>query len=134
MVSEYPQEVAAALETAEAFVTAFSARDYETLAATLNYPHVRLAEGRFATIDSPEAFVERCKKVDSRLVAENFGYSRLRELEAIQAGPDKVHLRIINDRHHPDGTVYMTFDTLWIATNQDGNWGIQFRSSYLVNA
>ena len=34
-------------------------------------------------------------------------------------------------RCHEDGSVYNTFDTLWIATCDDGHWGIQFRSSYL---
>ncbi|MGH1493224.1 MAG: hypothetical protein ACRBK7_28140 [Acidimicrobiales bacterium] len=121
----------AAVATAQAFVTAFSAQDYEALAATLNYPHVRLAGGRFFTFDDAEAFIERNRRNVPRLVEENFGYSRLRELEPIQVGPDKVHLRIINDRHHPDGEVYMTFNTLWIATLQEGHWGIQFRSSYL---
>ncbi|MBT3533472.1 MAG: hypothetical protein HN478_06315, partial [Rhodospirillaceae bacterium] len=49
----------------------------------------------------------------------------------IQSGPDKVHLRLEIDRCHEDDTVYNKFDTLWIATRQDGHWGIQFRSSYL---
>lgn len=133
METDFSAEAEAAMGIARAFVAAFSARDHETLATTLNYPHVRLAEGRFATIESAVEFVERSRKGDRRLERENFGYSGLRELEAIQAGADKVHLRIINDRHHPDGTVYMTFNTLWIATLQDGKWGIQFRSSYLVN-
>lgn len=121
----------AAVATAQAFVGAFSARDYESLAATLNYPHVRLADGQFFTFDDPAAFIDQNHRNESRLVEENFGYSRLRELEPIQVGPDKVHLRIINDRHHPDGEVYMTFNTLWIVTLQDGHWGIRFRSSYL---
>ncbi len=130
-------ELAAAAEagvaTAQAFVSAFSDQDHERLAATLNYPHVRLAEGAFYTTENAAAFVERSRRAQQRLIDQNFGYSNLRELEPIQVGPDKVHLRIINDRHHPDGEVYMSFNTLWIATLQDGHWGIQFRSSYLIN-
>ena len=30
-----------------------------------------------------------------------------------------------------DGSIYHRFKSLWIATEQDGHWGIQFRSSYL---
>ena len=130
----FPEAAAAARETAQAFVVAFSDQDHQRLAGTLNYPHVRLAEGRFHTFDSAEAFIERSRRVAPRLVEENFGYSNLRELEPFQIGPDKVHLRIINDRHHPDGEVYLSFNTLWIATLQDGHWGIQFRSSYLRRA
>jgi hypothetical protein len=36
------------------------------------------------------------------------------------------------DRCHADDSVYNQFETLWIATEVDGHWGIQFRSSYLV--
>ncbi len=125
------EEAKAAIAVAQAFVTAFSEQDHEALAATLNYPHVRLAGGRFFTFENAAAFVERSRKAHPRLVVENFGYSVLRELEPIQVGADKVHLRIVNDRHHPDGEVYKSFDTLWIATLQDDHWGIQFRSSYL---
>lgn len=128
---DHAAEATAAMDAAQAFVTAFSAQDHEALAATLNYPHVRLAGGRFVTFDDAAAFIERSKRNEPRLVEENFGYSVLRELEPIQVGNDKVHLRIINDRHHPNGEVYMSFDTLWIATLQDGHWGIKFRSSYL---
>lgn len=34
-------------------------------------------------------------------------------------------------RRRADGSVYSPFETLWIATLQDGRWGIAFRSSYL---
>jgi len=34
-------------------------------------------------------------------------------------------------RRREDGTVYNEFDSLWIVTEQDGHWGVQFRSSYL---
>ena len=59
----------AAIAVARQFIVMFNDQNHDALAATLNYPHVRLA----------------------------------------------------NDR----------FDTLWIATLDDGHWGIQFRSSFL---
>ena len=52
-------------------------------------------------------------------------------VQVVHSGEDKVHVAIRNDRCRADGTVYNQFDTLWIATLQDGHWGIQFRSSYL---
>jgi len=130
-VAEVAQARQAAVTVARSFVEAFSTRDHEALAATLNYPHVRLANGRFGTVDSAEAFIALSQAGDSRLERERFHHSELRELEPIQTSADKVHLRIINDRVNLDGEVYLSFNTLWIATLQAEHWGIQFRSSYL---
>lgn len=131
--SDFPTEIDAAKRVAQTFVEAFSSRDYGRLAATLNYPHVRLADGRFTTFENPDQFIQRNVENSDRLTAEGFDHSVLRYLEAMQAGPDKVHLQIINDRCHADGTMYRAFNTLWIVTLQDGHWGIKFRSSYLIS-
>jgi len=117
---------------AQAFIEAFNAHDHEKLAGTLNYPHVRLAGGRFVTVDSAADFVTRSRKGSSELAAENWDHTVLRHIEVIHSGPDKVHMALSIDRCHADGGVYNRFDTLWIATLQDGHWGIQFRSSYLA--
>jgi hypothetical protein len=121
----------AAVAAAQAFLLAFNAQDHAALAASLNYPHVRLAVGKFVTYDSAEAFLVRCKVNKAQLEAEGWHHTNTNVIEIIQSGPDKVHLRLEIDRCHEDDTVYNKFDTLWIATRQDGHWGIQFRSSYL---
>ena len=123
---------AIAIATARAFIDAFNAQDYEALANTLNYPHVRLANDRFATVDDAETFIARSGKAKALLEAEGWDHTVLKDVQVIHSGPDKVHLALSNDRCHADGTVYNHFETLWIATKQDGHWGIQFRSSYLI--
>lgn len=124
-----PGEQGAAV--ARAFLDAFNAQDAEALADTLNYPHVRLANGRFETIASREDFVARAPRVAQALEREGWHHSVLTSLEVVHEGEDKVHLALHYDRCRADGGVYNRFDTLWIATLQDGHWGIQFRSSYL---
>lgn len=120
-----------AIAAARAFIDAFNAQDHEALAATLNYPHIRLAGGRFATTEASEDFVRRSRQVERALEAEGWHHTRLTSIEAVHSGDDKVHLALRIERCHADGSVYNTFDTLWVATLQDGHWGIQFRSSYL---
>ena len=122
-----PQGIAAV----HAFIDAFNAQDHQALANSLNYPHVRLARGRFATVESADAFVERSRQGKSILEAERWHHSIVTKVDVLHAATDKVHLSLSVDRCHEDSTVYNTFDTLWIATLQDGHWGIQFRSSYL---
>ena len=121
----------AGIAAARAFVDAFNAQDFEALASTLNYPHVRLANGRFVTIESHGAFVERAPLVARALQEERWHHTVLTSIEVVHEGDDKVHLAIRFDRCHEDGRVYNQFETLWIATRQDAHWGIQFRSSYL---
>ncbi len=131
--ADHGAEVAAAKALAQRFVEAFSARDWEALASTLHYPHVRLAEGRFMTFENRDQFIQRNIDNSHRLDAQGFDHSALREIEAIHAGPDKVHLAIVNDRCRADGSMYLAFNTLWIATLEGDHWGLAFRSSYLIN-
>ena len=114
------------------FVDTFNAQDHKAHAKALNYPHIRLANGRFARIESEEQFAEGCVRNEPRLRAEGWHHTVIRSLDIVHESEDKVHIAITNDRCHEDGTVYNSFDTFWIATLVDGHWGIQFRSSYLT--
>ncbi len=120
-----------AVAAAKGFLDAFNAQDFEALADTLNYPHVRLALGRFETIESRDAFVARAPAIAGQLQKEGWHHTVLTAISVVHEGPDKVHLSLNYDRCREDGSVYNSFDTLWVATLQDGHWGIQFRSSYL---
>ena len=118
------------LEVAEAFARAFNEHDYEGQARALNYPHIRLANGRFATIESAEAYLAGASRGESRMQEAGWHHTVVASLEVVHAGDDKVHLALRNDRCRADGSVYQSFDTFWIATLVDGHWGIQFRSSF----
>ncbi len=120
-----------ALAAAARFIDAFNAQRHEALADTLNYPHVRLANGAFTTIANREAFVARSRAGAERLREEGWHHSVVEAVEAVHVGKDKAHLAMTVGRCHADGTVYNRFDTLWIATCVAGRWGIQFRSSFL---
>ncbi len=121
----------AAMDTARAFIAMFNAQDHRGLAGTLNYPHVRLANDRFATVTDAEAFARRSAANEPNLINEGWHHTVLHAIDVIHSGPTKVHMSLTIHRCHEDGTVYNTFDTLWIATCDNGHWGIQFRSSYL---
>ena len=121
----------AAIAVAKAFNDAFNAQDHAAQAATMNYPHLRLAGGAFATIRSAAHFLELAKEIKGRLDKENWHHTNNPSIEVLQSGDDKVHLVLHQERCHENGEVYNRFDTLWIVTLQDGHWGVQFRSSYL---
>ena len=119
------------IATAHAFIDAFNSQDHERLAGTLNYPHTRLALGRFRTFKSAQESVVASTTAEPHLDDEGWHHSIIAEIEAVHVGDDKVHLAMTVERCHEDGTVYNTFDTLWIATQDENHWGIKFRSSFL---
>ena len=118
------------IAAAHEFIDAFNAQDHERLAASLNYPHIRLAR-TFARFESAEEFAELSRRGKAYLQREGWHHTEVASIEAVQVSDDKVHLVMLNHRCRESGEVYNAFDTLWIATLQDGHWGIKFRSSYL---
>ena len=129
-MSDITQHARAAVD---AFQDAFNAQDHERLAAALNYPHVRLWNGVFTQIDTPEEFAEISRRGQPRLEAEGWHHTDTAVMDVVQQGTDKAHCALQNHRTHADGTVYHKFDTFWIITNQDGHWGVKFRSSFLAS-
>ncbi len=120
-----------AVAVVRAFIDTFNAQDHERHAQTLNYPHIRLANGRFSRIEDAETFIAGSRRGAATLRDEGWHHTTVASLEVVHSGIDKVHIALRNDRCHADGSVYHSFDTFWIATLVDGHWGIQFRSSFL---
>ena len=112
-----------------AFIDAFNTRDSAAMADAFHFPHIRFASGQFAVFESREDFVRRFDANTSALEAEGWDHTVLESLEVVHEVPDKVHLAIEYTRRRADDSVYSRFNSLWIATLQDGHWGIQFRSS-----
>lgn len=112
-----------------AYIDAFNKLDSAAMADAFNFPHIRLASGKFAVFESRNDFVRRFDANKSALRAEGWHHTVIESLEVVHAVPDKVHLAITYARCQADDTVYDRFNSLWIATLQDGHWGIQFRSS-----
>jgi hypothetical protein len=114
------------------FIEAFNAQDHKRLAASLNYPHARLAKGRVVMVDSAEQFESISEKGECALEAEGWHHTEVSSLDVIHSTNDKEHISLRVDRYHQDGNVYNSFNTLWVATRVSGHWGIQFRSSFLT--
>lgn len=114
-----------------AFIDAFNAQDHQALAASLNYPHVRLANGRFMEVASAAEYASLSGNLEPRLRAEGWDHTVIRTMSVVHSGENKEHIALTIDRCDATGRVYNSFDTLWIATLVDGHWGIQFRSSFL---
>lgn len=113
---------------------AFNARDSDRMVAEMHFPHMRLSGTEFQTWQAEQDFLEVQDQMTGQLRAEGWHTTVTKSIDAVQAGPEKVHLVIRQSRQRADGTEYNGFDTLWIFTNINGKWGVQFRSSFLANA
>ncbi len=120
-----------ARSVALSFIEAFNEQDHSKLAQTLNYPHIRLANGQFFEFSTRKDFISLSHRSQETLREEGWDHTIVESMETILEGEDKVHLPIRNHRINASGDIYNSFDTLWIVILDDGHWGIQFRSSYL---
>tara|TARA_B100000809_G_scaffold264600_1_gene320877 strand:+ start:74 stop:499 length:426 start_codon:yes stop_codon:yes gene_type:complete len=112
---------------------AFNARDTDAMVAEMHFPHRRLnGQNQFEVWETASDFVAtRGENMTESLVAQGWHHTATTSIEAIQLGPNKIHLAINQSRRHADDTEYNAFPTLWLFTKIDGRWGVQFRSSFL---
>ena len=118
----------AGLDLLDRHMAAINNHDARAMAALMHYPHPRLAEGKVTVYDGPDSnpmdLFERLQAQD------NWHHSEWNERELIQFNADKAHWKLVYTRYRTDGSVIGVYDSLSILTCQDGQWGIQSRSSF----
>ena len=120
---------ATAIAKVEEYMAAFNARDPAAWAATLHYPHIRIASGEVRVTETEEAMSQN---MDFDAFAERFGWhhSGWDEVEAIQVAEKGVNVALTFSRYNERDEVISTFNTLYLVTNENGRWGIRARSSF----
>ena len=109
------------------FFTAFNAADSEALFASNHVPQVMLNENRYiyaADRSSPLLNVNFARLQNE----EGWGYSTVDNIEVVHAMPGKVVFELEFDRFDGNGEKYRSVPALWVFTEIEGKWGIQFRS------
>ncbi|GJD48253.1 hypothetical protein OPKNFCMD_0970 [Methylobacterium crusticola] len=112
----------------DAFMTAFNARDPAAWAATLNFPHVRLAGHEVQVWNTPEDYA-RANDV-GELGRSGWSHSRWDWRRLVQQSSDKLHLLVRFTRYGAGDRPLGSYESLYIVTLKDGHWGVQARSSY----
>ncbi len=124
-----PQD--AGQQTCLDFIDAFNRLDHAGIARTLNYPHVRLANGQIRSVETAADYTAISTGGEPGLLKEGWHHTNVTSIETVHQGDDKFHVALSIERCKANGEVYNRFDTLWIVTLEDGHWGIRFRSSFL---
>jgi hypothetical protein len=118
----------AARKAMNEFMDAFNAKDPVRWAATLNYPHVRLASNQVRVYNSAGEFAKESVDYAKRLAP--WDHSRWESMKVIQSGAEKVHFAVTFVRYDAAGKVIGKFPSLYVVTLKDGHWGVQARSSF----
>lgn len=120
---------AAAVAQVEAYMEAFNARDPEAWAATLHYPHLRIASGEVQVWESAE---ELAAGMDFDAFAERFGWhhSAWDQVDPVQVAEGAANVALTFSRYNDRDEVLATFHTLYLVTRENGRWGIRARSSF----
>lgn len=124
-------DVTAAMATADEFLATFNALDAAGHAATLGYPHVRLASGTVRIWETLDEATEQMR-VNMALIRERLGWdhSEWDHKKLIHAGPGKVHLDVQFTRYRADGSVIGVYPAVYVVVDDGSRWVIQCRSSY----
>ena len=122
--------VDAAIATTDAFLQTFNEGDARGHAATLAYPHVRLASGRVRIWESLDEAVPAMEQGIAALRASGWDHSVWDHRNVIHAGDAKVHLDVQFTRFRGDDSVIGVFPAVYVIVDQDGRWLIQCRSSF----
>jgi hypothetical protein len=133
ITTEFTEAEVAAIDVIRRHMKARNNSDTEALSAENNYPHPRLAaNGGLLIWETPEDYINQAESIIiPYLIATGWHHSQWDIIEIVQSGSDKVHLKLQYSRFDAEGKKYLTAQTFWAVTNQDGHWGIKMRSSYL---
>ena len=120
-----------AMAVTTAFLDTFNAGDAAGHAATLAYPHVRLASGTvriWQTLDEGVAAMETAIP----LLRERAGWhhSEWDHRLVIHTSNEKVHLDVQFTRYRADRSVIGVYPAVYVVVLVDGRWLIQCRSSF----
>lgn len=113
-----------ARESLEAFFAAWNDADNEGLRNHLNYPHFTLFNSRMIIAEQPEEFTVDFVGMRAN---ERWNRSTLDTFDVFAASDDKVHCEVVYSRYNTEGEKYRTGKVVYIVTNDDGHWGMQFR-------
>jgi hypothetical protein len=108
------------------FVALGDPTDLAGWASTLNYPHVRIADGQVEQWETADDYVSGLQ--GGRL--RTWAGTRLDWAESVQVGAGGVNVAVRYSRLNPEGDTLSSYEAVYLVTNRDGHVGIQARSTF----
>jgi len=118
--------IESALAVMEQHISALNTGDSERLAATLHFPHFRLAGTILKTWETPDHYISDFL---ARASAD-WSHSQFTDIQVLQASDNKVHLDAEIRRYRADNSLITRFRSLWVIVQINDVWAAKFRSSF----
>jgi hypothetical protein len=110
------------------WMDALNRHDAAGMDAVMRFPHVRAAANKLFIYDAPGSNpMDLFKKL---VELQGWHRSAWTEIRLLQSSPIKAHYAVQYTRYRADGSVIGIFDSLYVFTTIDGDWKLQFRSSF----
>ena len=125
------EAIAGALAVTDRFLTTFNDGDARGHAATLAYPHIRLASANvliWSDIDEATAAMEQA--LAAFRDRAHWDHSEWDHRNVIHFDVTKVHLDVQFTRYREDDSVIGIYPAVYVIVAHDGEWLIQCRSSF----
>src|SRR5262245_9587398 len=94
---------------------------------TFHFRHYRLASGNMTVLD--RAGLQDAARVWGS-AGGDWHHSAWDRRRIIHASEDKVHVDTKFTRYRADGTKIGSYESLYIVTKENGQWGVRLRSSF----
>lgn len=112
----------------EAHMRAINTLEAEQILATQHFPFNHLwHDGRSDYVATAAEF----EVIDRSVLGPEWHHSVLNDAKEIARGDSAVTYLISFSRHRADDSVINRFRAIWIATQVDGDWRVQFRHGVL---
>lgn len=114
------------LDAVDRFIQSFNSRNPETFAASLHYPHVRVAHfGQPRVIPDAETYASNASYEGA--YAMGWDHSEWDYTHAVHTSEEKVHVAGQWSRYTAEGEKIISTPIVYIVTCIKGAWGIQSR-------
>ncbi len=120
----YEESVAMGVTVLTRYFAALQRRDLVGMAEQMHFPHASVEETDVVIIESAEDLVSKPPpSMDVNALPEG-GFDLFMGIETHTSDPVRAGLTMSYSRHMPDGAKRSVCDGLYVATNNDGRWGL----------
>jgi hypothetical protein len=110
------------------WMEALNRHDAIGMDAVMRFPHVRAAANKLFVYEAPG---NNPMDLFTKLVElQGWHHSAWTEIKLLQSSPIKAHYAVQYTRYRKNRSVIGVYDSLYVFTEVDGDWRLQFRSSF----
>ena len=106
------------------FLIAWNSGEIANVREALNYPHVTHGAGALVIAHQPREFRQNF----DLLRQQGWASSSFDRVTTYQVSPNKVNFGVDFSRKNASGETYQTGHVFYVFSEQDGKWGMQYRS------